>query len=158
MKALTLLRDVSILQKSTLVVLIVTWIAKQGTRPNKSKSRLDSTVIRRTTAQNPKSTPVQSEGQTTGEPPRLQDLSLGPSSTAQVDTDDLTQIRALLRPPSIPGVEDFGIPPPSDDPVDAELAVRSWVMYRFMPNLTLDRPKYPNSLLSNNKGPTLTTF
>ncbi|CAE6448104.1 unnamed protein product [Rhizoctonia solani] len=108
LKALTLLRDVT----------------KQGTRPNKSKSRLDSTVIRRTTSQNTKSPPEQTEEQPSSEPPRLQDLSLEPNSTAQVDADDLTQIRALLQPPPISGVEEFGIPPPSEDPVDAELAAK----------------------------------
>ncbi|EUC65242.1 HCNGP-domain protein, partial [Rhizoctonia solani AG-3 Rhs1AP] len=97
--------------------------SKQGTRSNKSKSRIDSTVIRRTT-QNAKPPSEQADEQAGGEPPRLQDLSLGPSATAQTSADDLTQIRALLRPPPIPEVEDFGIPPPSTDPVDAELSAK----------------------------------
>ncbi|CAE6419257.1 unnamed protein product [Rhizoctonia solani] len=97
--------------------------SKQGTRSSKSKSRIDSTVIRRTT-QNAKPPSEQADEQAPGEPPRLQDLSLGPSATAQTSADDLTQIRALLRPPPIPEVEDFGIPPPSTDPVDAELSAK----------------------------------
>ncbi|CAE6416236.1 unnamed protein product [Rhizoctonia solani] len=100
------------------------WIAKQVARPNKPKSRFDSTAIRRTTTQNAKSPSEQPDEQTPGGPPGLQDLSLEPSSTTQTSADDLTQIRALLQPPPIPGVEDFGIPPPSGDPVDAELAAK----------------------------------
>ncbi|CAE6433622.1 unnamed protein product [Rhizoctonia solani] len=107
-KPLTLLRDVT----------------KQGTRSNKSKSRIDSTVIRRTITQNAKPPSEQADEQTPGEPRGLQDLSLEPSVTAQTSADDLTQIRALLRPPPVPEVENFGIPPPSEDPVDAELSAK----------------------------------
>ncbi|KAJ1311164.1 hypothetical protein OPQ81_009665 [Rhizoctonia solani] len=98
--------------------------SKQAARPNKPKSRLDSTIIRRTTPQNAKSSPGQSDEQPPSEPPRLQDLSLGPNSTAKPGADDLTQIRTLLRPPPIPGVGNFGIPPPSEDPVDPELSAK----------------------------------
>ncbi|KAG8709693.1 hypothetical protein FRC09_000511 [Ceratobasidium sp. 395] len=56
--------------------------------------------------------------------PNLQDLSLGPNSAATLDGSDLTQIRALLHPPPIPGVENFGIPPPSEDKVDPELEAK----------------------------------
>ncbi|KAG8715513.1 hypothetical protein FRC11_003538 [Ceratobasidium sp. 423] len=98
--------------------------SKQAVRPNKSKSRLDSTVIRRTTTQNAKTPLDEPNEQTPSEPPRLQDLSLEPNSTTPTGADDLTEIRALLRPPPIPGVENFGIPPPSEDPVDAELSAK----------------------------------
>ncbi|CAE6477449.1 unnamed protein product [Rhizoctonia solani] len=99
-------------------------VTKQAVRPNKSKSRLDSTVIRRTTTQNTKQTPEQPDENTPGEPPRLQDLSLEPNAATPTSTDDLTQIRTLLRPAPIPGVDNFGIPPPSEDPVDTELAAK----------------------------------
>ncbi|CAE6374059.1 unnamed protein product [Rhizoctonia solani] len=98
--------------------------SKQGIRPNKSKPRVDSTVTRRPTTQNAKQPSEQPDEATPGEPPRLQDLSLEPSSATATSADDLTQIRALLRPPPIPGVENFGIPPPSEDPVDAELSAK----------------------------------
>jgi hypothetical protein len=37
--------------------------------------------------------------------------------------DELTRIRKLLRPSAIPGVDDWGIPPASSEPCDAELEV-----------------------------------
>ncbi|KAF8609121.1 HCNGP-domain-containing protein [Ceratobasidium sp. AG-I] len=54
--------------------------------------------------------------------PSLQDLSIGPSPLRK--DNELAQIRTLLQPPSIPGVENFGIPPPSEDTVDSELAAK----------------------------------
>lgn len=40
------------------------------------------------------------------------------------DQDELTQIRALLRPPPTPGVQDWGIPPETTEPCDPALSVR----------------------------------
>jgi len=37
--------------------------------------------------------------------------------------DELSRIRALLCPPSIPGVVDWGIPPPSTEPCDPAIEV-----------------------------------
>ncbi|KAF8707384.1 HCNGP-like protein, partial [Rhizoctonia solani] len=97
--------------------------SKQAVRGGK-KPRIDPTVIRRTIAQAVKPPQEQREAQP-NEPPRLQDLSLEPTNDPkQAGADDLTQIRALLRPPPIAGVENYGIPPPSEDPVDAELAAK----------------------------------
>ncbi|KAG9126755.1 hypothetical protein FRC07_002090 [Ceratobasidium sp. 392] len=56
--------------------------------------------------------------------PSLQDLSLGPNATVEPEGNELAQIRALLQPPPISGVENFGIPPPSEDKVDPELAAK----------------------------------
>lgn len=108
---------------------------KQATRPGKSKSRIDASIIRRATpSQSSKPQPETPDEPTSssGEPkekdplhsPRLQDLSLEPSSQPPGGADELAQIRELLQPPSIPDVEDFGIPPPSEDPVDSELAAK----------------------------------
>ncbi|GAB1519170.1 hypothetical protein RhiTH_002236 [Rhizoctonia solani] len=97
--------------------------SKQAVRGGK-KPRIDPTIIRRTIAQAVKPPQEQREAQP-NEPPRLQDLSLEPTNDPkQAGADDLTQIRALLRPPPIAGVENYGIPPPSEDPVDAELAAK----------------------------------
>ncbi|CAE6419951.1 unnamed protein product [Rhizoctonia solani] len=97
--------------------------SKQAVRGGK-KPRIDPTIIRRTIAQAVKPPQEQREAQP-NEPPRLQDLSLEPTNDPkQAGADDLTQIRALLRPPPIAGVENYGIPPPSGDPVDAELAAK----------------------------------
>lgn len=45
-------------------------------------------------------------------------------SDAHTPVDELSRIRALLVPPAIPGVEDWGIPPASLDPPDPAIAVR----------------------------------
>jgi hypothetical protein len=37
--------------------------------------------------------------------------------------DEIEQIRELLRPASIPGIEDWGIPPPSTKPIDPVIEV-----------------------------------
>lgn len=58
---------------------------------------------------------------------RLQDLSIG--SKPLLEDNELAQIRTLLQPPPIPGVENFGIPPPSEDTVDSELAVRFFLSF-----------------------------
>lgn len=49
-------------------------------------------------------------------------MSIGPGSSRE--DNELAQIRTLLQPPPIPGAENFGIPPPSEDPVDSELAAK----------------------------------
>jgi len=42
--------------------------------------------------------------------------------------DELFRIRTLVRPPPIPGVVDWGIPPESDEPGDAAIAVGIFVV------------------------------
>jgi len=51
--------------------------------------------------------------------------------------DELTRIRALLRPPPIPGVEDWGIPPESTSPCNPDVEV---IIERigYVPSLGLD--------------------
>ncbi|KAI0657038.1 HCNGP-like protein-domain-containing protein [Cubamyces menziesii] len=50
------------------------------------------------------------------------------ASTSAVDTlyedDELARIRQLLRPPPIPGVEDWGIPPEPDAPCDETIKAK----------------------------------
>ena len=67
----------------------------------------------------------------------------GPSTTSEPDStgdreaqeqlreaDELAEIRELLRPSPIPGVENWGIPSASDEPCDDELEVSpSWKPY-----------------------------
>lgn len=40
------------------------------------------------------------------------------------EEEELTRIRRLLRPPPIPGISDWGIPPEPDEECDAELEAR----------------------------------
>lgn len=48
-----------------------------------------------------------------------------PSQTGSGDIrDEVALIRELLRPPPIPAVADWGIPPPSTKPVDPAIEVR----------------------------------
>ena len=44
--------------------------------------------------------------------------------TGLLPTDEMTRIRALLRPPPIPGVDDWGIPPEPTGACDPEIEVR----------------------------------
>lgn len=43
---------------------------------------------------------------------------------AETPQDELTRIRALLRPPPIPGADDWGIPPEPTGACDPEIEVR----------------------------------
>ncbi|KAG8757991.1 hypothetical protein FRC12_010125 [Ceratobasidium sp. 428] len=113
--------------------------SKPAVRSGKSKTGINASIIRRTTSAQPIK-PIEqpdaptlndsndqeraASAQQTPVEPNLQDLSLGPNSAATLDGSDLTQIRALLHPPPIPGVENFGIPPPSEDKVDPELEAK----------------------------------
>lgn len=60
-----------------------------------------------------------------------------PKSTSQITLsddvepeDELMRIRALLHPPPIPGVDDWGIPPEASEPCDPALEVRASVVRR----------------------------
>jgi hypothetical protein len=48
-----------------------------------------------------------------------------PSSRSATDDppDELTRIRSLLRPAPVPGLDDWGIPPPSIEPCDTVIEV-----------------------------------
>ncbi|KAJ6487625.1 HCNGP-like protein-domain-containing protein [Mycena sanguinolenta] len=46
------------------------------------------------------------------------------SSSLPDPEDEMTRIRALLKPAPIPGVEDWGIPPPSTEPCDPALQTK----------------------------------
>ncbi|KAG8767605.1 hypothetical protein FRC12_006154 [Ceratobasidium sp. 428] len=114
-------------------------VTKPAVRSGKSKTGINASIIRRTTSAQP-SKPIEqpdastlndsndqeraTSAQQTPVEPNLQDLSLGPSSVVAPNGSELAQMRVLLQPPPIPGVENFGIPPPSEDKVDPELAAK----------------------------------
>ncbi|KAL4079611.1 HCNGP-domain-containing protein [Scleroderma citrinum] len=63
------------------------------------------------------------------EPPPLETeevLDTQPDDTLSSDVDEIAQLREFLRPPPIPGIADWGIPPepttPCDPAIDAKLA------------------------------------
>lgn len=82
-------------------------------------------------------------------PPTVQNIN-----DTEEPEDELTGIRTLLRPPPIPGVADWGIPPASSQPCDIELEVCQappFVNDGFLMkvNLVVDRPSCDNSLTLN---------
>ncbi|KAK7044917.1 HCNGP-domain-containing protein [Favolaschia claudopus] len=70
------------------------------------------------------------------------------SSLAADPQDELARIRALLKPPPIPGVEDWGIPPPSTKPCDPALQTK---LAGFHALKTGTPPKHFNDSLMNNR-------
>lgn len=71
------------------------------------------------------------QSQIAGPSTRETDVSMdnmSPSSSRAVPSnelqDELSRIRALLHPPSIPGVNDWGIPPESSEHCEPALYVR----------------------------------
>jgi hypothetical protein len=57
------------------------------------------------------------------------DSTSSQNGASEEPQDELSRIRALLRPPPIPGVDDWGIPPESNEPVDPAIAVS---LFRFL--------------------------
>jgi len=76
-----------------------------------------------------------------------------PSTDQRAATDDppdeLTRIRSLLRPPPIPGLEDWGIPPQSTEPCDPviEAKLAQFNALKRDPN----NPKHFNDSLMSNR-------
>ena len=65
--------------------------------------------------------PIDAEG-TSG--PSGESTSAGQPSRSEEPLDEITQIRALLKPPLIPGVENWGVPPESSEACDPAIQVR----------------------------------
>ncbi|KDQ58725.1 hypothetical protein JAAARDRAFT_128486 [Jaapia argillacea MUCL 33604] len=63
--------------------------------------------------------------------------------------DELGQIRALLRPPPIPGVENWGIPPESTEPCDPAVLAKVSQFISLKRNPT--NPKHFNDSLMANR-------
>ncbi|KAJ7018686.1 HCNGP-domain-containing protein [Mycena alexandri] len=71
------------------------------------------------------------------------------ASSSQVDPEDeLTRIRALLRPPPIPGTEDWGIPPASTEPCDPAIQTK---LAQFHALKTATPPKHFNDSLMGSR-------
>ncbi|KAF7288184.1 HCNGP-domain-containing protein [Mycena chlorophos] len=70
------------------------------------------------------------------------------SSSSNHAEDDLTRIRELLRPPSIPGMEDWGIPPPSSAPCDPAIESK---LAQFHTLKNADPPKHFNDSLVGSR-------
>ncbi|KAF7798477.1 hypothetical protein EIP86_009698 [Pleurotus ostreatoroseus] len=68
---------------------------------------------------------------------------------APTPPDELTQIRALLRPPPIPGVDDWGIPPPPTGACDPEIEAKLAQFHALKRDPA--RPKHFNDSLMANR-------
>ncbi|KAJ8693948.1 hypothetical protein PTI98_008887 [Pleurotus ostreatus] len=62
--------------------------------------------------------------------------------------DELSQIRALLKPPPIPGSEDFGIPPPSTEPCNATIEAKL-AQFHALKRDSKNPKHFNDSLMSN---------
>ncbi|KIY70078.1 HCNGP-domain-containing protein [Cylindrobasidium torrendii FP15055 ss-10] len=62
--------------------------------------------------------------------------------------DEAAQLRALLRPPPIAGLEDWGIPPPSRAPPDPALQAKL-AQYQALKNDPVNPRHFNDSLMSN---------
>ncbi|GLB45176.1 putative HCNGP-like protein [Lyophyllum shimeji] len=72
-----------------------------------------------------------------------------PSEVPAEPEDELARIRALLRPPPIPGVEDWGIPPPSTKPPDPAIATKLAQFHALKRDPHI--PKHFNDSLMSNR-------
>ncbi|KAG6900065.1 hypothetical protein C0995_004387 [Termitomyces sp. Mi166 len=72
-----------------------------------------------------------------------------PPRTPEPVTDELTRIRALLVPPPIPGVNDWGIPPASLDPPDPAISTKLAQFHALKTHAT--NPKHFNDSLMSNR-------
>ncbi|GBE85331.1 HCNGP-like protein-domain-containing protein [Sparassis latifolia] len=64
-------------------------------------------------------------------------------------SDELTRVRAALRPPPIPGVEDWGIPPESSEPCDPAIEAKLTEFLALKRDPT--NPKHFNDSLMSNR-------
>jgi hypothetical protein len=74
-----------------------------------------------------------------------------PSSRAVLSDefqDELSRIRALLHPPSIPGVNDWGVPPESSDPCEPTLYAKL-AQFSALKRDPVNPKHFNDSLMSN---------
>ncbi|KAF8634229.1 hypothetical protein AX15_000993 [Amanita polypyramis BW_CC] len=79
-------------------------------------------------------------------------MDLGsPSSrnNSREPTDEISRIRRLLRPPPIPDVEDWGIPPESQQPCDPAIATKLSHFHELKKDV--ENPKHFNDSLMSNR-------
>ncbi|KIJ38892.1 hypothetical protein M422DRAFT_258299 [Sphaerobolus stellatus SS14] len=75
-------------------------------------------------------------------------LSRDVSPRTEPPHDELSRIRALLRPHPILGLEDWGIPPPTTEPCDPELEAK---LQQFFDLKRGDPPRHFNDSLMSNR-------
>ncbi|KAJ8503150.1 hypothetical protein ONZ45_g11113 [Pleurotus djamor] len=81
----------------------------------------------------------------TGHPPTVVD----PPIHAPTGVDELADIRALLRPPQIPGLDDWGIPPESTEPCNPAIETKLAQFHSLKRDPS--NPKHFNDSLMSNR-------
>ncbi|KAI0066992.1 HCNGP-domain-containing protein [Artomyces pyxidatus] len=87
--------------------------------------------------------------------PSLPQATASTSSAATTEnaggapSDELTRIRELLQPPEIPGVPDWGIPPPPTEPCDPAIETKLAHFHALKRDPT--QPKHFNDSLMSNR-------
>ncbi|KAG6848834.1 hypothetical protein H0H93_013593 [Arthromyces matolae] len=131
------------LQKSQVIIKRPTMHNKPHTH---SKAHLSSEI------ESARSSPIPSSEQHALSATSMMDVdaqSVVSRSTSEPVVDELSKIRALLEPPPIPGVEDWGIPPASTDPPDPALAAKLAQFHQLKRDPT--NPKHFNDSLMSNR-------
>ncbi|KAF5375731.1 hypothetical protein D9615_009403 [Tricholomella constricta] len=128
------------LQKSQVIIRRPPAALKKQTRAHISDEILQDHV-------KPQPQPAEpSPSHTTSASASPMDLDTPPP--ANQPQDELARIRALLHPPPIPGVEEWGIPPASTDPPDAALA-HKLAQFQAMKRDATNPRHFNDSLMSN---------
>ncbi|KAF8693169.1 hypothetical protein AX14_002288 [Amanita brunnescens Koide BX004] len=71
------------------------------------------------------------------------------SNTSKEPVDEISRIRQLLRPPPIPGLKDWGIPPETQEPCDPAIATKLAHFHELKRDA--DNPKHFNDSLMSNR-------
>ncbi|KAG5728962.1 hypothetical protein E4T56_gene17714 [Termitomyces sp. T112] len=124
---------------------------KLGTSVEPRKIQKAQVIIRRTTTAHKSRAHLSSEIEAAAQCPQAaEETTDAPAArTPEPVADELTRIRALLVPPPIPGVEDWGIPRASSEPPDAAIATKLAQFHRLKSDP--GSPKHFNDSLMSNR-------
>lgn len=109
------------------------------------RAHISDDLIHETTPQGDEN---QNQSRRSGSPMDMDSTSSQDVVSEEVQ-DELSRIRALLRPPPIPGVEDWGIPPECDESGDPAIATKLAQFHALKRDP--DNPKHFNDSLMSNK-------
>ncbi|KAF6748093.1 HCNGP-like protein-domain-containing protein [Ephemerocybe angulata] len=80
---------------------------------------------------------------------RSSPMDISPSPEVTTEEQELIRLREASRPKDIPGLDDWGIPPPSTEPVDEEVAAKLAKFLELKRDPT--NPKHFNDSLMSNR-------
>ncbi|KAF8068662.1 HCNGP-like protein-domain-containing protein [Lyophyllum atratum] len=125
------------IQKSHVIIRRPPAAAKTYTRAHLSEEALQDVKAQSTTQRH------------LSESPMDLDTPRPSAEPAEQPQDELARIRALIHPPPIPGVEDWGIPPASTEPPDPAIATKLAQFHALKRAPTT--PKHFNDSLMSNR-------